>query len=184
MNLTIRTATLDDIPALDVLIAESVRNLQQGDYSSEQIEGALGTVYGTDKQMIGDGTFFIVQDGERIVACGGWSQRKTAFGGDSSPVKDDSLLDPAREPAKIRSFYVHPAYARRGLGTLVLRMCETAAAAAGFTSFELTSTLTGVPLYRRHGYIEFQHLSLTLPNGLPYSAIRMRRNIVQAVSAE
>ena len=95
----LRTATLEDVSALEQLIADSVRGLQTHDYTREQIEGALGTIYGTDKRMIEDGTFFVVEDGTRIVACGGWSKRRTAFGSDSSPVKDDSLLDPALDPA-------------------------------------------------------------------------------------
>src|SRR5688572_1450802 len=124
MGVTLRPASLDDIPALTTLIAESVRGLQLSDYTTDQIEGAIGTVYGTDRQMISDGTFFAVTDGDRIVACGGWSKRRTAFGSDSSPVKDDSLLDPATDPAKIRGFFVHPDYARQGIGTRILKECE------------------------------------------------------------
>lgn len=175
MTLTLRAATPDDVAALRSLIADSVRGLQTGDYSAEQIEGAIGTVYGTDRQMIADRTFFVVEDGDRIVACGGWSKRRTAFGSDDSPVKDDSLLDPSTERAKIRGFFVHPEYARRGIGSHILQACEEAARAAGFRSFELTSTLTGVALYARHGYVETERLTWTLPNGEPYTAVRMKR---------
>jgi GNAT superfamily N-acetyltransferase len=175
--LSLRRATLADIAALEILIRDSVRGLQRSDYAPEQIEAAIGTIYGTDKQMIADGTFFVVEHQERIVACGGWSRRRTAFGSDSSPVKDDSLLDPATEPAKIRGFFVHPDFARRGIGTRILRACESEAQAAGFRSFELTSTLTGVPLYRRSGYLECERLILALPDGSPYTAVRMRREL-------
>lgn len=180
---TLRTATLDDIPALKALIAQSVRGLQTNDYTPSQIENAIGTIYGTDRQMIADGTFFVVEDGDRMVACGGWSKRRTAFGSDDSPVKDDSPLDPATDAAKIRGFFVHPNYARRGIGTRILQACEEAAAKAGFRCYELTSTLTGVTLYARHGYVETERLTLTLPNGEPYPAVRMKRPAKAATSA-
>jgi GNAT superfamily N-acetyltransferase len=174
-RLILRVALFDDVPALKQLIAESVRGLQIADYSGVQIEGALGTVYGTDQTMIGDGTFFVVEDGLTIVGCGGWSRRRTAFGSDNSPVKDDSPLDPESDPAKIRGFFVHPGWARQGIATRILRACEEAARAAGFNHFELVSTLTGIPLYRRHGYIEVERLTLVLPNSEPYAAVRMQK---------
>jgi GNAT superfamily N-acetyltransferase len=157
------------------LIAESVRVLQGADYTPAQIEGALGTVYGTDQAMISDGTYYVIEHEGQIVACGGWSQRHTAFGSDHSPVKDDRLLDPQTDPAKIRAFFVHPAYARQGLGTRILKACEDAARRANFTRFELTATLTGVPLYARHGYTAVETVWFELPNGQPYSAVRMRK---------
>jgi GNAT superfamily N-acetyltransferase len=125
--------------------------------------------------MISDGTYFVIEHEGAIVACGGWSQRRTAFGSDHSPVKDNRLLDPHSDPAKIRAFFVHPAYSRRGLGTRILKACEEAAQNAGFTRFELTATLTGVPLYARNGYIEVETVQFALPNGEPYSAVRMRK---------
>jgi GNAT superfamily N-acetyltransferase len=166
---------LEDVPALQELITQSVRGLQAADYTTAQVEGALGTVYGTDQAMISDRTYFVVEHEGAIVACGGWSKRRTAFGSDHSPVKDDRLLDPHVDPAKIRAFFVHPAFARQGLGTRILEACEQAAQNAGFTRFELTATLTGVPLYARHGYIEVEKVQFTLPNGEPYSAVRMRK---------
>jgi N-acetylglutamate synthase-like GNAT family acetyltransferase len=172
----LRVAQLDDIPALQELIAVSVRGLQNTDYSHIQIEGALGTIYGTDQRMIGDGTFFVVEHGAAIVGCGGWSRRRTAFGSDDSPVKDDSPLDPNTDPARIRGFFVHPDWARRGIATKILLACEDAARRTGFTRFELVSTLTGVPLYSRHGYVEVERLTLTLPNSEPYIAVRMRKD--------
>jgi GNAT superfamily N-acetyltransferase len=125
--------------------------------------------------MIGDGTFFVVEAGARIVGCGGWSRRRTGFGSDDSPVKDDSLLDPSIDRAKIRGFFVHPDWARKGIGTRILLACEQAACEAGFKRFELMSTLTGVPLYRRHGYVEVERVTLTLPNFEPYPAVRMHK---------
>jgi GNAT superfamily N-acetyltransferase len=182
-SITIRTASVDDIPVLRELIHESVHGLQGSDYSPVQIEGALGTIYGTDSSMIRDGTFFIAECGNRVVGCGGWSRRNTAFGSDNSPVKDDSFLDPATRPAKIRGFFVHPEYARRGIASRILGLCETAAAEAGFKSFELVSTLTGAPLYGRHGYAEIGRVTLTLPNGQPYPAVRMTKSRASVQSA-
>ncbi len=173
----LRLACQADIPALTELIERSVRALQVDDYTREQIEGALGTVYGIDPQLVEDGTFFVVETGEPPfpVACGGWSKRRTAFGSGNSPVKDDSLVDPAVDPARIRGFFVDPAFARKGLGTTILCACESAAREAGFLRFELTSTLTGIALYRKHGYEAVQTLELRLPNGAPYPCVRMAR---------
>jgi N-acetylglutamate synthase-like GNAT family acetyltransferase len=171
----LRTARIDDVAALQTLIAESVRGLQQADYTPSQIDAATGTIYGTDRTMISDGTFFVVEQESRIVGCGGWCRRRTAFGSDASPVRDDSPLDPLTDAAKIRGFFVHPSSARRGIGTRILQACEEAARAAGFTRFELVSTLTGVVLYARHGYVETGRVTLTLPNGEPYQAVRMRK---------
>jgi GNAT superfamily N-acetyltransferase len=175
-ELVLRVARMADIPALTELIAASVRGLQKSDYSKAQIDGAIGTVYGTDRTMIGDGTFFVVEAGSAIAGCGGWSRRRTAFGSDDSPVKDDSPLDPQTDAAKIRGFFVHPDWARRGIATQILLACEEAAGRAGFTRFELVSTLTGVPLYRRHGYIEVERITIILGNNEPYEAVRMRKS--------
>ena len=174
-RLRLRVARLDDMPELNTLIAASVRGLQNSDYSQAQIEGAIGSVYGTDRTMIGAGTFFVVEDGLAIIGCGGWSRRRTAFGSDDSPVKDDSPLDPQSDPAKIRGFFISPSWARQGIGTRILLACEDAARNAGFSRFELVSTLTGVPLYRRNGYVEIERVTFTLPNSEPYTAVRMRK---------
>jgi GNAT superfamily N-acetyltransferase len=175
LGLLLRLARNEDAAALGKLIAQSVRGLQQSEYSNAQIEGALGTIYGTDRQMIEDGTFFVVEDGPVIVACGGWSRRRTSFGSDHSPVKDDTPLNPRTDPAKIRGFFVHPDWARRGIASRILEACEAAARDAGFSRFELFSTLTGVPLYRSRGYVEYERVCFRLPNGEPYEAVRMTK---------
>lgn len=175
-GLSLRVAQVEDVPAIRELIGESVRGLQQAEYSEAQIQGALGTIYGTDQQMMDDGTFFVVECGPTIVACGGWSRRRTSFGSDHSPVKDDTPLDPSTDPAKIRGFFVHPDWARRGIATLILEKCEEAARNAGFARFELFSTLTGVALYQRRGYVERERVCFTLPNGEPYEAVRMTKD--------
>ncbi len=156
----LRLATEEDIAALDALIEASVRGLQAGDYTQAQIEGALGTVLGLDTQLIRDGTYFLAEtaaeDGLRMAGCGGWSKRKTLFGADAGPGREPELLDPARDAAKVRAIFVHPEFARRGLGTMILAHVEAAARAAGFMRFEMGSTLTGVPLYRLRGYVEVE----------------------------
>jgi GNAT superfamily N-acetyltransferase len=173
----IRVAVLRDAAAIEALIAASVHGLQAADYTAEQREGALGTVFGVDRQMIGDGTYFVVEVDDKLVACGGWSRRKTPFGGDHSPSKDDSLLDPSTDPARIRAFFVHPDYARRGLGSLLLETCEDAAREAGFTQVELTSTLTGVALYEARGFVAGERFEVPLANGSRLPVVRMGKSL-------
>ena len=183
----IRLATERDIPALHALIEASVRRLQADDYTPAQIEGALGTVLGLDTQLIRDQTYFVIEpvffalggDQPRIAACGGWSKRKTLFGSDEAPGRDPArepeLLDPATDAAKIRAIFVHPDFARRGLGSLMLTQVEAAAEAAGFSHFEMGSTLTGVPLYRLRGYIEKERVMVPLKNGEELPILRMAK---------
>jgi N-acetylglutamate synthase-like GNAT family acetyltransferase len=181
MNARIRLAEVHDIPSLRELIEASVRGLQAGDYSAAQLESALKTVYGVDTQLISDGTYFAVEEtesGEKplLIGCGGWSKRKTLYGGDQWAGREDSLLDPATDAAKIRAFFVHPAWARRGIGGMILEACEKAAAAAGFRKLEMGATLTGVPFYRAKGYLELDATDVPLENGLTLPIIRMGKN--------
>lgn len=174
----VRVATPADVPVLRELIAASVRGLQTRDYSGDQLEAALETVYGVDSQLIADGTYFAVEAANAlIVGCGGWSRRKTLFGGDVWSGREDTLLDPHTEPAKIRAFFVHPEWARRGLGTIILDACESAARVAGFTRLEMGATLTGVPFYRARGYKELESIQVPLKDGLSLPIIRMAKSI-------
>jgi GNAT superfamily N-acetyltransferase len=173
-RLCIRSATPADAPAIASLIDSSVRVLQANDYSTEQIEGALGTVFGVDTQLIADGTYFVVKTSSNVlIGCGGWSKRKTLFGSDHGPGREAVLLDPARENARIRAFFVHPDWARRGIGSLVLTTCENAALEAGFRGFELGATLTGERLYSARGYEQIERIDVPLPNGASLPVIRM-----------
>lgn len=178
---TIRYATLEDIPALTALIDLSVRTLQAHDYSITQMEGALGTVFGVDTQLIHDGTYFLAaargehDATERIVGCGGWSKRRTLFGGDHGPVREDTLLHPGRDNAKIRAFFIHPDWARKGLGTAILEACESAARAAGFAGFEMAATLTGERLFSARGYKAIEQINVQLSNGAVLRVIRMSK---------
>jgi GNAT superfamily N-acetyltransferase len=180
MKLRIRLAEVRDIPSLRGLIEASVRGLQAGDYSVAQLEQALRTVYGVDTQLIADGTYFVAESsgGESpdvpvLAGCGGWSKRRTLYGGDQFARREDSLLDPATDAARIRAFFVHPAWARRGIGGLILEACETAAWAAGFLRLEMGATLTGVPFYRAKGYVELEAVEAPLGDGLSLPIVRM-----------
>jgi N-acetylglutamate synthase-like GNAT family acetyltransferase len=178
-SIQIRSAQRSDIPTLHRLIEDSVRGLQAGDYTQSQIEGALGGVLGLDTQLIEDQTYFIAEcndnEGE-AVGCGGWSYRKTLFGSDHGPGREAALLDPASDAAKIRAIFVRPGWARRRIGSLILTHCEDAAVAAGFRSFEMGSTLTGVPLYTLKGYREVERIEVPLPNGEALPVVRMRKD--------
>ncbi|MBL8186794.1 MAG: GNAT family N-acetyltransferase, partial [Acidobacteria bacterium] len=158
MEIQLRLATAEDIPALDQLMRQSVRQLSAGYYTERQIEISLVHVFGIDTQLIADGTYFVAEAAEssgaesRIAGCGGWSKRRTLYGGDQTKHGEDNLLDPATEPARIRAFFVAPDFARRGIGRQLMEACEAAARAAGFTNMQLGATLPGVPLYAALGY--------------------------------
>jgi N-acetylglutamate synthase-like GNAT family acetyltransferase len=174
---TIRLARQDDIPALEELIRHSVRRLQADHYSCAQIEAALGSVFGVDRQLIRDGTYFVVQRGNEIIGCGGWSKRKTLFGSDHHTSRDDAELDPTTDPARIRAFFVHPAWARRGIARAILEECERAIRAADFKAIELAATLPGVPFYAACGYTLREPMTVPLPNGLSLPIVRMTKNL-------
>lgn len=161
----IRAATTADIPALQALIRRSGIGLSTGFYTPEQADAITREVFGVDTQLIQDGTYFAIEDDTRIVACGGWSKRSTAYGGDQHKAAPDRLLDPITEPAKIRAFFVDPGMARQGLGSMLMQHCTEHALAAGFTALELTATMPGVPLYTAHGFAPVHDLSLSLGSG-------------------
>jgi GNAT superfamily N-acetyltransferase len=193
MAFAIRSARLSETDVLQALIERSVRGLQRGEYSAAVIELALATVYGVDTELITDGTYYVVEtDGisadetsadadaseaihPRIVGCGGWSKRRTLFGGDHFAKRESTLLDPHQDAAKIRAFFVEPEWARHGIGSLVLDTCERAAFAAGFTRLEMGATLTGVPFYRARGYVEGDRLTVPLPQGESLAIVRMEK---------
>ncbi len=169
----LRVAKTADIPMLRALIELSVRELQAQDYSHTQIDAALGTVLGLDTQLIADGTYFVVEAEGRIAGCGGWSKRKTLFGSDRGAGRENSLLDPATDAARIRALFIHPEFARRGVGSRILAACESAARAGGFAAFELGATLTGERLFRARGYTAMGRMEAPLINGETLPVIRM-----------
>jgi GNAT superfamily N-acetyltransferase len=184
MSIRIRPATHDEVPILRELIEASVRQLQAHDYTAMQREAALRTVFGVDSQLIADGTYLVADasdargadDARPVIAgCGGWSKRKTLFGGDQWSGREDSLLEPARDAAKIRAFFVHPAWARQGVGTLILEACESAARAAGFSRFEMGATLTGVKLFSVKGYLPVKRMDVPLDSGEVLPIVQMEK---------
>jgi len=152
MDYEIRKAVASDEVAIAALIRASARGLSRNDYNDEEIEAAVSFVYGVDSELIIDGTYFVAEVGVELIGCGGWSRRKTLFGGDHANSRQVGELNPERDAAKIRAFFVHPNWARRGVGSAILEKCETEAQKAGFRSLELMSTLPGLNFYRALGY--------------------------------
>ena len=173
----LRPATSDDLDAIRVLIVASMRGLSDGFYTSAQVESGLRHVYGPDTQLIADGTYFVIEDDGAVVAAAGWSRRATLYGGDQTKAGPDPLLDPARDPARIRAFYVAPSHARRGLGRQLLAHCAAAAGTEGFTMLELMATLPGVPLYEACGFTALERIEPTQPDGVAIPFVRMRRAV-------
>ena len=149
--LTHRLATPEDIPALTELMDQAIGELQKGFLSEEQIASSR-MIMGLDRQLIEDGTYFVVESDGRVAGSGGWSRRNTLYGGSHSPGRNAALLDPAKDAARVRAMYTSPDFARRGVGRLILDLCETAAKAEGFKRVELAGTLSGQPLYKACGY--------------------------------
>ncbi|CAN5551942.1 GNAT family N-acetyltransferase [soil metagenome] len=171
----IRLASMNDVEALNELIPLATRGLSPPFYTPAQIDRAVAHVFGVDRQLILDSTYFVVEIDGRIVGCGGWSRRKTMFGGDATGFKEtaDALLDPKIDAARIRAFFVHPDFARRGIGRTILQSCERAARDAGFCRLELVATLPGAPLYAACGYHQIEPLDIPIPDGSILPAIKM-----------
>ena len=177
MGYALRPATLADRPALERLIAESARGLSRGDYSEAQVEAALASVYGVDTDLIRDGTYYVAEAGGEPVGCGGWSKRRTLFGGDRFAARDSDYLDPRTEPAKIRAFFVHPGWARRGVAGRILETCEREARARGFRALELMATLPGVRLYAARGYEAGGQVTYETAGGVGIELVPMRKEL-------
>jgi GNAT superfamily N-acetyltransferase len=180
----LRLARESDVPALCALIPLSVRTLQASHYSTAQMDAALGPVFGVDRELIRDGTYFVVEDGRALAGCGGWSRRRSLFGGDAGRTAAEAeLLDPAHDPARIRAFFVHPDYARRGIGRQIMSACEKAIAQARFRSIELVATLAGEPLYAAFAYEVVERYEIPLAGGLALPVVRMTRRLAAAGAA-
>jgi GNAT superfamily N-acetyltransferase len=177
MNWSPRLARTEDVPALEQLIPLSVRSLQAAHYSPAQMEAALGPVFGVDRQLIQDGTYFVVEQGGAIVGCGGWSKRSSLFGSDRERAGPDAELNPERDAARVRAFFVHPAWARRGIGRSILLACESAIRQARFGSIDLVATLAGEPLYAACGYTVVQRYQIAMNDGLSLPAVRMTKHL-------
>ncbi len=177
MELHPRVARPEEVPALNALISQSVRQLSVGYYSPAQIESALRYVFGVDSQLIADGTYYVAEAAGQVVGCGGWSRRRTLYGGDQHKTVADPLLDPARDAARIRAFFVHPAWARRGIGRTIMAVCEAAAYQAGFRRLELAATLPGEPLYAALGYAAGERVAAPLPDGQVLPIVLMHKQL-------
>ena len=174
---TLRRALLSDRATLESLIALSSRVLSRDDYTTEQIEAALGTAWGVDTELIADGTYFVVEAEGEIVACGGWSRRKTLFGSDSHHGRQSDLLDPSHDAARIRAFFVSPVWTRHGIGRMLLEHCEADARRAGFRRTELMATLPGKRLYAACGSSAGEPVQHLLPAGITIEFVPMRKDL-------
>lgn len=177
MDYVIRKEKLDDREAIELLIVESARGLSREDYSERQIESAIRTVFGVDTDLIADGTYFVAESSGVLVGCGGWSKRRTLFGGDRFAGRDSGELDPKVEAAKIRAFFVRPEYARMGIGRAILSLCESEARANGFRSTELMATLPGLKLYRACGYEGGERVEYETEGGASVEFVPMRKEL-------
>jgi predicted N-acetyltransferase YhbS len=180
MNTTpfpLRLAREGDVATLEALIPLSVRALQSGHYSSEQMDAALGSVFGVDRQLIRDGTYFVAEHEGLVVGCGGWSRRRSHYGSDRGRHGEDALLDPGLDAARVRAFFVHPSWARRGIGRSIMTASEAAIRATGFRAIDIVATLAGEPLYASFGYSVVERLDIALTGGLRLPVVRMGKRI-------
>lgn len=173
----VRKAKLEERDAMWQLIADSARHLSRAYYDDQQIETAIATVFGVDTDLIEDGTYFVVEIDGQLVGCGGWSKRKTLFGGDQYTSRDTGYLDPTSEPAKIRAFFIHPDHARRGIARTILNQCETEARAQGFRALELMSTMPGIEFYKSCGFTETGEFDLQLTEEVKLELVPMRKDL-------
>ena len=168
---------MDERESIKQLIADSARHLSREHYSDSQIETAIATVFGVDTDLIEDGTYFVAEESGVLVGCGGWSKRKTLFGGDQFSSRDAGYLDPATEPAKIRAFFIHPDHARKGIGRAILERCENEARAAGFHALELMATLPGIEFYKSCGFAPTGDFDLDLTDDVKLELVPMRKEL-------
>ena len=173
----IRQATLSDREAIKELIAASARYLSREHYNDKQIDAAIATVFGVDTDLIEDGTYFVAESDAMLVGCGGWSRRKTLFGGDQYASRDAGYLDPESEPAKIRAFFIHPEHARKGIARAILSRCESEARAQGFHALELMATLPGVEFYKSCGFSAEGTFDLDLTRNVKLELVPMRKEL-------
>jgi GNAT superfamily N-acetyltransferase len=175
VEFTHRVAVPEDLEGLRVIMERAIDQLQQGFLTPEEIRSSH-VLMGIDTQLVDDGTYYVVLDGDTIAGCGGWSRRATLYGGDHTPGRNPALLDPKTDPARVRAMYTNPDYARRGVGRLILQLCEHAAASEGFSRLELMGTLAGEPLYKTYGFIPVERLSDDR-GGVPVPMVRMTKDV-------
>ena len=175
MGFTSRVAIVADEPALLAIMEAAIRELQEGFLTSEQVASSRA-IMGIDRQLIADGTYYVVESDGEIAGCGGWSRRATLYGNDATPGRDSNLLDPGVDAARVRAMYTNPSFARQGVGRLILTLCERAAAAEGFSRLELMGTLSGEALYTSYGFVAIEHIEDDR-GGAPVPLIKMAKAI-------
>jgi GNAT superfamily N-acetyltransferase len=176
--INIRLAKIEEIKSLNELIALSARELSRDDYSEEEIDSAIQYVFGVDTELVHDKTYFVIEKEGEIAGCGGWSRRRTLFGGNQfSGRENTNLLEPSKDAAKVRAFFIHPKFARQGLGSMLLEYCEQQAQASGFTCLEMMATLPGVKLYKKLGYQDVSDERILLPNKTFLKFVRMSKDL-------
>lgn len=168
---------MDEREKIETLIAESARGLSREHYDNQQIETAIATVFGVDTDLIMDGTYFVAEIDGELAGCGGWSKRKTLFGGDQYSSRDAGYLDPESEPAKIRAFFIHPDHARKGIARAILSRCEDEARSQGFRALELMATLPGLDFYKSCGFVETGNFDLDLTDAVKLELVPMRKDL-------
>lgn len=176
LNLRLRLARPEDMPALSALMDRAIGELLQAFLPPEGVKASF-EIMGLDTQLIADGTYFVVEEGSEIAGCGGWSRRATLFGGDHSAGRDAALLDPAKDAARVRAMYTHPDHTRKGVGRMVLDACEAAARAEGFSRVEMAATVGGVPLYRACGYHDIEPFEAVTSTGYRVPLVRMGKGL-------
>ncbi len=178
MEISIRLARMEDVPSLKQLIPESARELSKGFYTEQQAESAIKYIFGVDTQLVLDETYYIAEAGGQIVGCGGWSKRKTMFGGDQMKEQADPLLNPLTDAGRIRAFFIHPQWARKGIGRRIIQACEDAARADGFNRMELVATMPGEPLYAAMGYEVTRRFDQPVADGTLIPLAHMKKSLI------
>lgn len=174
-----RFAAEGDVAAIEKLIPLSVRGLQQDCYSEAQMDAALGSVFAVDRQLIQDRTYYVVERDGMVLGCGGWSKRKSLYGGDGDRTTRDPELDPRIDAARVRAFFVHPNHARRGIGRSIMAECERAIRQNGFTRVEIVATLIGEHLYAGFGYRVIERFEIFMKDGQTLPVVRMAKQMGQ-----
>lgn len=176
----LRLARAEDAEAIDALMKASIREIFPAVYDARQTASAERYISSVDRQLIADGTYFVIVEGDELIACGGWSRRNKLYTGSGDKASDDRLIDPATEAARVRAMFVRGDRTRRGLGTRILEACEDAARAEGFRDMVLMATMPGLPLYERFGFVVTRHATITMPDGVTLAGAEMERPVSTA----
>ena len=177
MSGTLRQARPGDMVEIDELMKASVRDIFPAFYDADQTASSVVHIAHVDPQLIEDGTYFVIEEAGELIGCGGWSRREKLYSGPAAQEGRARLLDPAKEPARVRAMYVRSDRTRRGLGTRILVACEAAARSDGYGRLALMATLPGVELYRRYGFTEDGPVTITLPDGVRLPCVAMSKAI-------